>query len=103
MTPEDTTSPSLRTKVALPPSLDIAAAADLKRALLEALAAEGNIDVDASAVQRIATPCLQILAAAANSIEPQSDRRFRLYSVPDPLCEAIERLGLAPALGTEEG
>jgi anti-anti-sigma regulatory factor len=93
---------SQRSKVALPPVLDIGATADLKRVLLEAAAAGGGVDVDASAVQRVTSPCLQILVAAAQDVAPEEGRRFRLHSVPQVLSEAIERLALAQALGMQE-
>lgn len=88
-----------RCKVALPAVLDITAAAELKSVLLEALAG-GGADVDARAVQRVTSPCLQVLVAAAR--DAASAERFRLHSVPEVLSEAIDRLALREVLGMEE-
>jgi anti-anti-sigma regulatory factor len=86
----------------LPPVLDTAAAGELKRELLEALGSGGCINVDASAVQRITTPCLQIMAAAAKSAAQSGGGRLRLHSVPQIVSETIGMLGLAETLGTGE-
>ncbi len=49
--------------VALPAECVIASAAELRAALLKRLAEAGNVQIDASAVQRIDTASLQVLAA----------------------------------------
>ena len=86
----------------LPAVLDSAAAADLKRELLVALSSSNSINVDASLVQRVTTPSLQILAAAATSAAQAEKGRLRLHSVPRVLSEAINTLGLADALNIGE-
>ena len=53
------------TPVVLGAVLDLTKAADLKQMLVAAMAANPRLTVDAAAVQRITTPCFQILAAAA--------------------------------------
>ncbi len=85
----------------LPPILDIEAAAEMKRELLAALGSSDCIIVDASAVQRVTTPCLQVLVAAKSAVQVQGGR-FRLHSIPRVLTEAIDMLGLADALGIGE-
>jgi len=49
--------------VALPADCVIASAADLRGALLERVSDTGNVQLDASAVQRVDTASLQVLAA----------------------------------------
>ena len=88
--------------IELPPILDMAAAGALRQGLLEAIAAGGCVNVDASAVQRITTPCLQILAAASKSAALVDGCRLRLHSVPLAMSETIRMLGLAENLGTGE-
>lgn len=60
-------TPSGKPQMALPPIVDLACASDLKAMLVEALDSRTGLDIDASGVQRITAPCLQILAAAAQS------------------------------------
>jgi len=88
--------------ISLPSILDITAAADLKRELMEALASGGSLNVNAGAVQRVTTPCLQILAAAAKSVAQAGGGRFRLHSVPRGLSETIAMLGLEETFGIGE-
>lgn len=89
--------------LSLPPVLDIAAAAELKRELLEILASGNPVNVDASAVQRVTTPYLQVLAAAARSIAQAGGGRMRLHSMKTELTETIRMLGLAEILNLGEG
>lgn len=100
--PEDIVPATSRAKLTLSPVLDIAAASELKQELLNAVASGGCINVDASAVQRITTPCLQVLAAAAKSTALAEGCRLRLHSVPHVLSETIRMLGLSETLGTGE-
>jgi anti-anti-sigma regulatory factor len=51
-------------QITLPSDLDLAAAAELKRALVDALALGQGLAIDASDVQRALSPCLQLLVAA---------------------------------------
>ena len=88
--------------ISLPSILDITAAAELKRNLLEALASGSSISINASAVQRVTTPCLQILAAAARSVAQAGGGRFRLHSVPQGLSETIAMMGLREVFGIGE-
>lgn len=91
------------TAISLPPVLDIAAAAELKRELLEVLASGNSVNVDAGAVQRVTTPCLQVLASAARSIAQAGGGRMRLHSMKADLAENIRMLGLAEILNIGEG
>ena len=82
-------------QVVLGAVLDSGAAADLKRILVEALGEDGFIEVDADAVRRVSTPCLQMLVAAA------SGGRLLLSNVPPEMKDAAALLGLSEALGLE--
>src|ERR1041385_8428919 len=84
--------------VALPAECAIATAAALRAALLKRLTDAGNVQIDASAVRRIDTASLQVLAAFAR------DRRagslaFEWLDVPACLTEAASLLDLTDALG----
>ena len=84
----------------LPPSLDITWAESLQAELLRVLGQEGDVTIDGGAVERVCTPCIQLLAAAAASARGQS-RTFRM-TAPSPLLEtAIRDLGLDAALAME--
>ncbi len=50
--------------IALAPVLDLASASNLKQDLLEAFAGGDAVAIEAGEVQRVSSPCLQILAAA---------------------------------------
>jgi anti-anti-sigma regulatory factor len=52
------------TSLVLAPVLDLTAAPALKHDLLEAFAGGDAVTIDAGQVQRIASPCLQLLVAA---------------------------------------
>jgi ABC-type transporter Mla MlaB component len=84
--------------LALPAECAIAAAAGLRADLLKRLPDAGNVQIDASAVQRIDTASLQVLAAFAR------DRRaeglpIEWLGVPACLTEAATLLDLTDALG----
>lgn len=99
---EETPPRAARSSVKLPCVLDNSAAGDLKHELLEVLGSNTCINVDASAVKRTSTLCLQVIAAAAKSAAQIDGVRLRLHSVPQFLLEMISVLGLAKTLGTEE-
>jgi ABC-type transporter Mla MlaB component len=84
--------------VSLPAECVIASAADLRVALLERAGDAGNVQIDASAVQRVDTASLQVMAAFVR------DRRndglsFEWLGVPACLTEAATLLDLTNALG----
>ncbi|MEJ0039079.1 MAG: STAS domain-containing protein [Gammaproteobacteria bacterium] len=84
--------------VALPAECVIASAPGLRTTLLKRVGDAGNVRIDASAVQRIDTASLQVLAAFAR------DRRadglpLEWLGVPDCLTEAATLLDLTTALG----
>lgn len=84
----------------LPASLDLNAAASLCEALRARLE-DGDVLIDARAVERVSTPCLQLLAAAAASARARGVA-FRLNQAPPVLTEAITDLGLSAAIPVED-
>lgn len=84
----------------LPAILDLSAARTLKELLQNALPGEGDLVVDASSVQRLTTPCLQVLVSAARLSETGGPA-LRLRNVPAAFAEMVSMLGLSPALRIE--
>ncbi len=81
----------------LPAQLDIRHVADVHQAMLKA-SAEGPLLLDASAVERIDTAGVQLLASALLA-EPRA--ASGLTGTPAPLREALVTLGLAEVLLTD--
>jgi phospholipid transport system transporter-binding protein len=84
--------------VSLPAECVIASAPDLRDVLLKRVGEAGNVQIDASAVQRVDTASLQVMAAFVR------DRRndglsCEWLSVPTCLTEAATLLDLTNALG----
>ena len=77
--------------------LDLVAATALKEQLLEASGQGGAVTVDASSVERLTTPCAQVLVAAARSLAEQ-DRPFALKSPSEAFVSAFADLGLDAVL-----
>lgn len=90
--------PKAPTPVTLPAECVIAAATGLRDVLLGRVGDAGNVQIDASAVQRVDTASLQVMAAFVR------DRRndgltFEWLGVPACLTEAATLLDLTNALG----
>jgi len=81
-------------------TLDLAAAEALHGSLMAQLA-EGGIALDGAAVERVGTPCLQLLAAAARTARTRQ-MPFRLQRASAALRAAIVDLGLAPTIPLED-
>ena len=94
---EATTNTSPRA-IAIPAILDAGAAAALLQTLNEALGAAEGVSIQAGAVQRVTTPGLQVLAAAAKSFS-EKGVAFAYADPAQPLTDAAETLGLSRALG----
>ncbi len=84
----------------LPAILDLAAAEPLAQ-VLEAQLTTGALQIDGSGVERVSTPCLQVLAATAVSARRRG-QAFVLRRPSDVLQAAIADLGLIHAIPTEE-
>ncbi|MDE3114737.1 MAG: STAS domain-containing protein [Pseudomonadota bacterium] len=84
--------------ITIPAIFDAGAAAALLQTLNEALGAAESVSVQADAVQRVTTPGLQVLAAAAKSFS-EKGLAFGYVNPAPPLTDAAETLGLSQALG----
>ena len=81
-------------------SLDLTAAEPLHRELRDRLAQHGTLTIDASEVERVSTPCLQVLAAAVASARALGGSvRFEAPSAV--MSNAVRDLDLGRALGME--
>ena len=80
---------------ALPPLLDFAAAPALARALRQHVATAEDVVLDGRMVDRVSTPCLQILLATAMDAQSRGVS-FRLHEPSPVLTNAIAELGLPP-------
>ena len=81
------------TEINLPEQLDIAALAALKEELVNAASSSGSLRIDGAAVERVSTPAVQLLLAAARAIEADG-RTIRLESPSQTLSAAFQDLGL---------
>jgi anti-anti-sigma regulatory factor len=86
-----------RDLLALPAVLDIAAAHGLKEALLDAGSSSASLIIDGANVERVGTPALQVLLAAARELGG-GERRFALTNPSPALRAAFADLGLAAEL-----
>lgn len=84
-----------RAPIPAPEIGDLAAAAGFRTALLEALKADAPLVIDAAAVRRFGTACVQVLIAADISAQRLGGAR-RLH-IPEPseaFADALRDLGL---------
>jgi anti-anti-sigma regulatory factor len=84
-------------RVTLTPVVDLTAAESLKDALLDACGGTGSVVIDGAAVERIDTPALQILLAAAAVLHSEN-RVFSLVGPSQALMDAMADLGFAAEL-----
>ena len=87
----------------LPAVLDLSAASGLKRDLQESLLARQGLEIDARAVQRISSLCLQLLASAAQAFAAADAPGLRFSGVSQSFAEMASGLALSQALGIEGG
>lgn len=81
----------------LPPVLDLLAAQSLKDELLSYYHKEGDLQLEGEGVERIATPCIEVLVAASEAFA-RSDRGFHINNPSEYFAEAVETLGLSEYL-----
>lgn len=81
----------------LPAILDLAAAQMLKEALGDALFSGSGLVLSGLRVERVGTPAVQVLLAAARSSEIER-RRFALIDPSNALTSAFRELGLMQTL-----
>lgn len=86
-------------RISLPAVADLTQAAALKEQLERGLMSGSGIVVDAAAVQRISSPCLQVLVAAAAAFEKTGGQSFTIADPSAALLETVSMLGLKDALG----
>lgn len=96
---EDASSSLAERVLTLPASLDLTGAEALRDALRAGLQ-EGALRLDGAAVERVSTPCLQVLAAAVASARG-AGIDFRLASASPVLRAAIADLDLCAAIPEE--
>jgi chemotaxis protein CheX len=77
---------------ALPPILDLTQAQNLRDSMIR-LCGERSVVLDASAVERMSTPCVQVLMAAGRAAEV-SRNSFKIVSASAVFQTAIADLGL---------
>lgn len=87
------------TRQKLPAVLDLPAAEPFCRSLRDALMLEA-LDLDGSAVERVTTPCLQLLISASMSAAAQGVA-FRISAPSPALRAAVADLGLGDLLHLE--
>jgi len=85
----------------LPPNFDLTAAAALKADLQCTLAQGEGLEVDASQVQRVTSPSLQILAAGARAFAQAGGPAMRISSASEAFSQTVSSLALTSALGIE--
>jgi len=80
-------------KYTLPREMDLLAAEALKGVLVDMLDQDGGLALDASEVERVSTPCIEVLVAAEVAFG-KSGQKFEMSAPSPPLCDALEALGL---------
>lgn len=83
--------------VRLPARLDLAVAAPLRQALRDLLDTNTRVSIDAAAVERVATPCVQVLMAAAREARARGVG-FAIGQPSPAFAEALADLGIGPDL-----
>ena len=77
--------------------LDLVAATTLKERLIEAVDRDGAVVIDASSVERLTTPCVQVLVAAAQFLAGQ-DKSLMVKDPSEAFVSAFSDLGLEDVL-----
>jgi len=84
--------------VALSAVADLTQAGPLKTLLEQALASGTGVTVDASAVQRISSPCLQVLVAGVTTFAKAGGAALVIENPSEAFRETASVLGLMDAL-----
>lgn len=87
--------------IALPGVADLVQAGPLKLEIERRLAAGVGLRIDASAVQRISSPCFQVLVAGIAAFAKAGGSSLTITSPSQPFVETATVLGLAEALRLE--
>ena len=86
-------------KVSLPAVVDLLQAGALKAQLEQGLASGIGMTIDGSAVQRISSPCLQILVAGAAAFAKAGGPSLTVANPSAAFLETVSTLGLKDVLG----
>ncbi len=86
------TSRGKTARIALPEILDFGTAEPLKAALEKALAGGRPLKLDAGKVERLSTPCLQVLIAAEQAMK-SADIALTLAAPSDAFIDTFNDLG----------
>lgn len=100
MVSETASNADMAAAISLAASLDLTAADPLLQTVRAGLR-DGALLLDGAAVERVSTPCLQVLAAAAIAAR-QGGIPFRILYPSAVLSAAITDLGLAAAIPMED-
>ena len=87
----------LAATIKLGPVLDLMAATTLKDELLDLAAISNGLIVNAADVEVVATPCVQVLVAAGQTVEERG-QKFSIDETPPIMLSAFKDLGLASVL-----
>ncbi|MBL4908100.1 MAG: STAS domain-containing protein [Sneathiella sp.] len=90
----DTQKTPAPSKFTLPTILSLSAAEELREKFLERLVVGSDLKVDASEVNAITTPCLQVIISAGNSFE-ESGFRLSIENPSHPVIDAFNDLGFS--------
>jgi chemotaxis protein CheX len=82
-----------KVEIKLPAQLDMTALAPLREELAAAAASAGTLTVNGSEVERVGTPAIQLLLAAAKAFAGEG-RHFALETPSQTLSSALDDLGL---------
>ena len=74
--------------------LDLLAAEALKNDLLALLHKDSDLIINGGEVERVATPCIEVLVAAAAAFG-EGGRSFKIAEPSPSLCDSFEAVGLA--------
>ncbi|GAA0530425.1 anti-anti-sigma regulatory factor [Rhizomicrobium palustre] len=85
-------------QVTLPPVADLTEAGPLKDRFLQAISSGTSLTVDASAVQRVSSPCLQVLVAGKQSFAKAGGASLTITDPSEAFRETASVLGLLDAL-----
>jgi len=97
MEPFEVSSTDDGTVVGLQSILDIRIADALKQTFLEALEAGKPVTIDATMVERIFTPCIQVILAATEAFE-EKELEFSFKTPTEAFVSAFDELGLFPTM-----
>jgi anti-anti-sigma regulatory factor len=89
---------SVSDNVELPAVADLTQAGPLKQRLEQALSSGTGLTVDASAVQRVSSPCLQVLVAGVAAFAKAGGAALTISNPSEAFRETVSVLGLMNAL-----